>query len=180
VPTVTCPGCGRAIALALHELQMPIECARCDVRFVPTTGEVLSAPDERVGSAEPAVPGRRWRRRKKRAVALRVAEECLEITSAVDRLLSTASLAAGAAAAVLICVPCLWSLAVPVAACGLVLGVVAAVSAAGRGRGVGLALASCALCLVVGVADVAFTVWSYAQAAKAIDRLNKDLDEAHP
>jgi uncharacterized protein with PIN domain len=34
--SATCPGCGRAIPLAPHELALMVECARCDTRFVPS------------------------------------------------------------------------------------------------------------------------------------------------
>jgi hypothetical protein len=32
---VVCPGCGRAISLPPNELDMLIECAACEVRFIP-------------------------------------------------------------------------------------------------------------------------------------------------
>src|SRR5437868_4782731 len=44
MPTVNCPHCGRAIPFELHELDMVIECARCDGRFTPGGGPVVATP----------------------------------------------------------------------------------------------------------------------------------------
>jgi hypothetical protein len=41
---VTCPGCGRAIPLEPHELSLTIECARCNIRFVPAATPAPARP----------------------------------------------------------------------------------------------------------------------------------------
>lgn len=47
MPVVSCPGCAREIHLALSELTLLIQCARCNAEFYP-----ISAP----GTPQPALP----------------------------------------------------------------------------------------------------------------------------
>ena len=40
MPSVACPFCGRKIEFGLHELELVIECAKCEGRFTPSGGPV--------------------------------------------------------------------------------------------------------------------------------------------
>ena len=55
MPTTTCPNCGRIIPLEMEELSIWIQCAKCDLEFVPTTGEMRSRPSK---ASTPVSPSR--------------------------------------------------------------------------------------------------------------------------
>jgi hypothetical protein len=137
VLSATCPGCGRAIPVSgPHELGLRIECARCGTTFTPRGG---AAPAEQTRESPYQPP----------PVFVEPAP-----SGAAAHSLGIASLVLGVLCVVLALIPCVGMIALPLAAVGLLLGIIGGgVALARKGRGIGFPIAGSAtnlLALAVG------------------------------